>query len=273
MRRVSAEAVAAGHHIIGPAGTEPTKVVETDIETDDFGTPAVVVATLDSGATLRIATGSQVQVAVDGREASGSIPAQDGTPEAVIAHAVSVHPESVQLQAIAERLGRGVNVKSGAHLQDVHDLALSLLVDFADTANALRVCDLLTQLPYDGNFGRWKWIEGVLALASYLAYDGGDITRAAAYSVSLRTADDGETDPLKAKLAAAVRQRQLNDPNLYDPEISRAAAAADAAAEKDWRVVRLTALLYLRSHGGSETLATEELNRRIHNELLAIRAV
>ncbi|MBG6178910.1 DUF6707 family protein [Arthrobacter sp. CAN_A1] len=274
VRRLSAEAVTAGHHIIGPAGAEPTKVVGTDIENDDFGTPAVVVATLDSGDTLRIATGSQVQIAVDDAEAgAGSIPAQDGTPEAVIAHAVSVHPESTQLQGIAERLSNGVNVKSGSNLQDVHDLALSLLVDFADATNAQRVCDLLTPLPFDGNFGRWKWIEGALALASYLAYDDGDPARADAYSASLRTADDAETDPLKAKLAGAVRQRQLNAPNLYDPEISRAAAAGNPAAEKDWRVVRLTALFYLRSHGGSETLTTEELTRRIHNELLAIRAL
>ncbi|MHA7275520.1 DUF6707 family protein [Arthrobacter sp. HLT1-21] len=273
VRRLSAEAVTAGHHIIGPAGAEPTEVVEIDIENDDFGTPAVVVATLDSGDVLRIATGSQVQIAVDDDEAAaGSIPAQDGTPEAVIAHAVSLHPESIRLQGIAERLSNGVNVKSGSNLQDVHDLALSLLVDFADAANAQRVCDLLTPLPFDGNFGRWKWIEGVLALASYLAYDDGDAARAAAYSASLRSADDAETDPLKAKLAAAVRQRQLNAPNLYDPEIGRAVTAGDAAAEKDWRVVRLTALLYLRAHGGSETLTTEELTRRIHNELVAIRA-
>ncbi|MHA7154626.1 DUF6707 family protein [Arthrobacter sp. TMN-50] len=274
VRRLSAEAVTAGHHIIGPAGEDPTKVVDTTIENDDFGTPALVVATLDSGDSLRIAAGSQVQVAVDDAEAgTGSIPAQDGTPEAVIAHAVSVHPESAQLQGIAERLSNGVNVKSGSNLQDVYDLALSLLVDFADATNAQRVCDLLTPLPFDGNFGRWKWIEGALALASYLAYDDGDAARAEAYSASLRTADDAETDPLKAKLAATVRQRQLNAPNLYDPEIGRAATAGDAAAEKDWRVVRLTALFHLRSHGGSETLTTEELTRRIHNELIAIRAL
>ncbi|MHA7274729.1 DUF6707 family protein [Arthrobacter sp. TMT4-20] len=274
IRRVGAEAVTAGHHIIGPAGADPAEVVETDIETDDFGTPAVVVATLESGDTLRIAAGSQVQITVDdGAPVVGAIPAQDGTPEAVIAHAVSVHPESAQLQGLADRLTKGVNFKSGSNLQDVHDLAVSLLVDFADAANALRVCDLLTPLPFDGNFGRWKWIEGALALASYLAYDDGDVARSEAYSASLRTADDAETDPLKAKLAAAVRQRQLNAPNLYDPEISRAAAAGDAAVERAWRVVRLSSLLYLRSHGGSETLTADELTRRIHNELVAIRAL
>lgn len=273
VRRVSAEAVTAGHQIITPASPEPTEVVATDIENDDFGTPSVVVATLDSGDTLRIATGSQVQIAVDDEAGAGSIPAQDDTPEAIIAHAVSVHPEGAELQGIAERLSNGVNVKSGSNLQDVHDLALSLLVDYADATNALRVCDLLTPLPFDGNFGRWKWIEGALALASYLAYDDGDTARADTYSASLRSADDAETDPLKAKLAAAVRQRQLNAPNLYDPEIGRAATAGDQAAEKDWRVVRLTALFYLRSHGGSETLMTQELTRRIHNELVAIRAL
>lgn len=274
VRRLSAEAVTAGQHIIGPASPEPAEVVGTDVETDDFGTPAIVVATLHSGDTLRIAAGSQVQIAVEDHEAgTAAIPAQDGSAEAVIAHAVAVHPENMALKEVAGRLARGVNFKSGSNLQDVRDLALILFVDLADAENALRVCDLLTVLPFDGNFGRWKWIEGALALASHLAHDAGDDDRADAYSASLRTADDAETDPLKAKLAAAVRQRQLNDPNLYDPEVGRAVSAGDTAAERDWRVVRLSALLYLRAHGGSETLTTAELGRRIHNELVAVRAL
>jgi hypothetical protein len=105
-------------------------------------------------------------------------------------------------------------------------------------------------------------------MAAYLTRE--DSARSEAYSEALRVADEAETDPLRAKLNARLRQRQLNDPNLYDPEILRATAAGDRSAEKDWRVLRLGALLYLRAHGGSETLSREVLDRRIANELNAV---
>jgi hypothetical protein len=105
-------------------------------------------------------------------------------------------------------------------------------------------------------------------MAAYLTRE--DEARSEAYSEALRVADEAETDPLRAKLNARLRQRQLNDPNLYDPEILRATAAGDRSAEKDWRVLRLGALLYLRAHGGSETLSREVLDRRIANELNAV---
>ncbi len=268
LQPLAAEAVSAGRRLLLPDGQRTSEVIDAVVEPDDFGVSAVVVATLDSGETLRIATGSTVQV-----EAPEELPgvADEGSPEALIAHVAAVHPESPRVHELAERLTRGVNFKSGSNLQDIRDLALTLYVDLSDGASALKVCDLLTDQPFDGNFGRWNLIEGCLALAAHLTYDDGDTSRAEAYAASLRTADDAETDPLKAKLAAAVRQRQLNEPNLYDREIAR--AAGDPAVEKDWRVLRLSVLLYLRAHGGSETLGAESLDRRIGRELLAIRAL
>ncbi|NKX51668.1 hypothetical protein HER39_14065, partial [Arthrobacter deserti] len=82
----------------------------------------------------------------------------------------------------------------------------------------------------------------------------------------------GDADPFRAKMNATVRQRQMNEPNLYDKEIHRAMAAVDKAAERDWRVLRLGVLVFLRAHGGSETLDPPELAWRIRNELVAIRA-
>lgn len=268
LQPLAAEAVSAGRRLLLPDGQRTSEVIDAVVEPDDFGVSAVVIVTVDSGETLRIATGSTVQV-----EAPEELPgvADEGSPEALIAHVAAVHPESPRVHELAERLTRGVNFKSGSNLQDIRNLALTLYVDLSDGASALKVCDLLTDQPFDGNFGRWNLIEGCLALAAHLTYDDGDTSRAEAYAASLRTADDAETDPLKAKLAAAVRQRQLNEPNLYDREIAR--AAGDPAVEKDWRVLRLSVLLYLRAHGGSETLGAESLDRRIGRELLAIRAL
>ncbi|TDK24807.1 hypothetical protein E2F48_13475 [Arthrobacter crusticola] len=268
-RPVAAEVLAAGQRIALPDGSGYVEVGSVDIESDDFGVPAVVVATLAGGRTLRIASGSVVSVeAVGGAPLVPAVAADDGSPEELVAQVAALHPGSDRISELAERLARGINFKSGSNLQDLHDLALTLFVDRGDTDSALRTADLLTDLGFDGNFGRWKWIESALAMAAYLTRD--DEARSAAYSVALRVADESETDPLRAKVNAAVRQRQLNNPNLYDPEILRATAAGNRAAEKDWRVLRFGVLLYLRAHGGSETLSRDVLDRRIANELSAV---
>ncbi len=268
-RPVAAEALAAGQRIALPDGSGYVEVGSVDIESDDFGVPAVVVATLAGGRTLRIASASVVSVeAASGAPLVPAVAADDGSPEELVAQVAALHPGSDRIGELAERLARGINFKSGSNLQDLHDLALTLFVDRGDTDSALKTADLLTDLGFDGNFGRWKWIESALAMAAYLTR--GDEARSAAYSAALRVADESETDPLRAKVNAAVRQRQLNNPNLYDPEIVRATAAGNRAAEKDWRVLRLGVLLYLRAHGGSETLSREVLDRRIANELSAV---
>ncbi len=271
VRPVTADALTAGQSVVLPAG-DAVEVLETWVETDDFGTPAVVVAGLSDGGSLRMAAKSTVYVPLSNdQDVAAPVAADDGSPEALVAHVAAIHPESERLRELADRLGRGVNVKSGSHLHDLHDIAMILFVDLADPANALRTADLLATLPYDGNFGRWKWIESALAMAAFITRDNAE--RSAWYSTALRVPDDAEPDPLRAKSAAAVRQRQLNDPNLYDPEIVRASAAPDRAAEKEWRVLRLGALLYLRAHGGSQTLSREALERRIANELRTIASL
>ncbi len=270
-RPLPAEAVAAGQRIALPDGTGYTEVTGVEVESDDFGVPALVVASLAGGGTLRLASGSIVSVEAAGTPVAPAVAADDGSPEELVAQVAALHAGSPRVAELAERLARGINFKSGSNLQDLHDLALTLFVDRGDAAGALKTADLLTGLGFDGNFGRWKWVESALAMAAYLTRD--DEPRSAAYSAALRVADEAETDPLRAKLNAQMRQRQLNNPNLYDPEILRATAAGDRAAEKDWRVLRLGALLYLRAHGGSETLAREVLDRRIANELNAVAAL
>lgn len=281
---VKAEAVTRGHKFLTRSRTHSAAVVSTAVELDDFGTPALILATLEDGTTVRIAHGSTIRVvsnrpklikgtalALDDLEL---IPAEEGTPEAVIVAVARAHPDRPKIQRIAARLSRGLNTKSGSNLQDVRDLAHALFVDLEDKDNALIVCRLITDLPFDGNFGRWKWIQSALALAAYISYDAGELAAAERFAEALRApdaADDG--DPFRAKVSATVRQRQMNEPNLYDKEIHRAMAAVDKSAERDWRVLRLGVLMFLHAHGGSETLDPPELDRRISNELIAIRAL
>ena len=52
----------------------------------------------------------------------------------------------------------------------------------------------------------------------------------------------------------------------------RAIDNGNQEAEREWRFLRLEALLFLRAHGGSETIDEDELGRRIGNELEAVRA-
>ena len=200
------------------------------------------------------------------------IPEPEGTPEAVVRAAVANHKGKNGVQVLAERLAKGINTKSGSCLRDLSNLAFDLCIVLRDPDNALRVADLLNVLPFDGNPDRWASIERALALSSFICREGGQTERAAVYEKLLRAHESEETDPFKARIAAKVRQRALNEPNLYDKEIFRAIDNGNHEAEREWRFLRLESLLFLRAHGGSETLGEEELGRRIGIELDAVRA-
>jgi hypothetical protein len=322
----------AGEHLILPDGNRSAEIHRVDVETDDFGTPAIVLATLSGGGVLRIAAGSLVRVTADDAEpataasdggapaseeatpdapgpgdATGSdatepvttppaavvvppqpaappavsgpseadlalIPAPDGTPESVVEAAAEAHPAAVGVLLLSERLAKGINTKSGSCLKDLSDLAQELFVTLKDPENALAVADLLNVLPFDGNPDRWASVEASLALSSYICRQLGQDQRAGIYEKLLRAPEAMETDPFKARINAKVRQRSLNEPNLYDKEIFRSIDNANPDAERDWRLLRLEALLFLRAHGGSETIGTAELERRIGNELVSVRA-
>jgi hypothetical protein len=272
LRAVPAEVLAVGDMLALPDGGEPAEVSAVVVENDDFGVPALVVATIAGERRIRLATGSMAYLEpADAELGLSAVAADHGSPEELIAQIAQAHPESQAIQGVAARLARGINLKAGSNLQDLHQFALTLLIDEGDTASALSVADLLAQLPFDGNFGRWKWIEGGLAIAAYLTRH--DDARSARYSAAIRAAEDAETDPLRAKTAAMYRQRQLNEPNVYDPEILRASTAGKTDVERDWRVLRIGVLLYLRAHGGSKTLSRDVLERRIAAELAAVGAL
>ncbi|SDL59542.1 hypothetical protein SAMN04487916_11140 [Arthrobacter sp. ov407] len=340
----------AGDHLILPDGNRSAEIHRVDVQTDDFGTPAMVLATLSGGGVLRIAAGSLVRVTDDAEpdtptasdtddddgasgapagsddaddSASGApelpasgpspepeeevsdaaesdnttaavvvppqpvappavsgpseadlalIPAPDGTPESVVEAAAEAHPGAVGVLLLSERLAKGINTKSGSCLKDLSDLAHELFVTLKDAENALAVADLLNVLPFDGNPDRWASVESSLALSSYMCRQLGQDQRAGIYEKMLRAPEAMETDPFKARINAKVRQRSLNEPNLYDKEIFRSIDNANPDAERDWRLLRLEALLFLRAHGGSETIGAAELERRIGNELESVRA-
>ncbi|HSL38459.1 MAG TPA: DUF6707 family protein [Arthrobacter sp.] len=339
----------SGDHLLLPDGNRSAEIQRVDVETDDFGTPAMVLATLTGGGGLRIAASSTVLIvgAAAGADeptvadagsampphepatapatgaaggqgsvagslptgvqgdaggqdraeeaaapavvvpplppvppvASGPseedlalIPALEGTPESVVQAVAEAHPNSAGLLLLSERLAKGINTKSGSCLKDLSDLAQELFIILKDAESALAVADLLNVLPFDGNRGRWASVEASLALSSYICRQLGQEERAAVYEKFLRAPDAMETDPFKARINAKVRQRSLNEPNLYDKEIFRSMDNSNPDAEREWRLLRLEALLFLRAHGGSETIGAAELERRIGNELESVRS-
>lgn len=199
------------------------------------------------------------------------IPAPVDKPEAFMRSIDEEHPGRHMVHELAQRLSKGINVKSGSCLKDLRDLAYELYVGQEDPDKAIKVADLLAVLPYDGNPARWSSIESALGLASHLAREAGDEGRAEAYGELLRAPDTAETDPFRAKMAERVRERTLNQPNLYEKEVDRAVEARDHAEERAWRMLRLGSLLHLRAHGGSTAFAQDELDRRIEVELGAVR--
>lgn len=329
-----AGSLTTGSHILLPDGRRTAEIDQVELEHDDFGSPALVLASLSGGGTLRVAIGTMVTV-VDGahddvtqlplpanlpeptapgeasapndgrQEQPGAgtgpvavtpavvvpplpplppavtgpseeelalIPAPAGTPESVVEAAAEAHPDAEGVLLLADRLSKGVNFKSGSCLKDLSDLAHELFITLKDADGALSVADLLTVLPYDGNPGRWTSVEASLALASYICRQDGQDKRAEVYEKLIRTPENQETDPFKARMAAKVRQRSLNEPNLYDKEIFRSIDNSNHDAEREWRLLRLESLLFLRAHGGSETIGMSELERRISNELEAVRS-
>jgi hypothetical protein len=200
------------------------------------------------------------------------IPEPDGTPEAVVRAAAANHKGKNGVQVLSERLAKGINTKSGSCLRDLSDLAFDLCIVLRDPDHALAVADLLNVLPFDGNLDRWASIERALALSSFICREAGQSERAAVYEKLLRAPESQEEDPFKARINARVRQRSLNEPNLYDKEIFRAIDNGNHEAEREWRFLRLEALMFLRAHGGSKTIGEDELARRIGNELESVRA-
>ncbi|MFE4834998.1 DUF6707 family protein [Arthrobacter sp. NPDC056691] len=352
----------AGDHLLLPDGERSAEIHSVEVETDDFGSPAIVLATLTGGGTLRIAAGSSVRIpspetdgfpspeaadtvapktaavvedgavansaAADGagtadgatqtadaqaadagtplsavgNEAAGGpartaptavvvpplpsttpvvigpgaedlalIPEPAGTPESVVEAVAEAHPDSVGVQLLADKLVKGINTKSGSCLKDLSDLAHELFIMLKDAEASLTVADLLNVLPFDGNPGRWASVEASLALSSYVCRQTGHKDRAAVYEKLLRAPENQETDPFKARMQARVRQRSLNEPNLYDKEIFRSIDNSNHEAEREWRQLRLESLLFLRAHGGSQTISGSELERRIANELESVR--
>jgi hypothetical protein len=327
-----------GDQLLLPDGDRSAEIQRVDVETDDFGTPALVLATLTGGGMLRIAAGSTVLLTVAGpgveppdtgtesgrsddavpplqlsqplpREGSGAdggaedsgaaaapavvvpplpagppavscpsdeelalIPALEGTPESVVEAVAEAHPGAEGVLLLSERLTKGINTKSGSCLKDLSDLAHELFIILKDAENALAVADLLNVLPFDGNPGRWSSVQASLALSSYICRQLGQEERAAVYERFLRAPEAMDADQFKARINAKVRQRSLNEPNLYDKEIFRSIDNSNPDAEREWRLLRLQSLLFLRAHGGSETIGGHELERRIGNELESVRS-
>ncbi|HEY8752629.1 MAG TPA: DUF6707 family protein [Arthrobacter sp.] len=318
-----AGSLTTGDQLLLPDGERTAEILLVEFEPDDFGTPAVVLANLTGGGTIRIAAGSSVKIldtraqdttavdiapdavthlsvaehpvteveaapvapavvvpplpaippAVSGPSADelARIPEPQGTPEAVVAAAAEAHPDDVGVLLLADKLAKGINFKSGSCLKDLSDLAHELFITLKDPDGALAVADLLNVLPFDGNPGRWASVEASLSLSSYICRQDRQEERAEVYEKMLRTPENQETDPFKARMNAKVRQRSLNEPNLYDKEIFRSIDNSNHEAEREWRLLRLESLLFLRAHGGSESIGTAELQRRISNELEAVR--
>ncbi|WP_434617268.1 DUF6707 family protein [Arthrobacter sp. A5] len=236
----------------GPAGTAPRQRVGTAVVSGNDGT-------------------SRPGAGRPAPEAAPKIPADAGTPEAVVAAAAAAHGGHETVQRLAGRLAKGLNYKSGANLQVVRDLVQVLFVELQDDSNAVAVAGLIVDLPYDANPGRWNPIEHCLAVSYYLARSNGDAHRAEQLAEALRAPDRAELDAFRAKINATVRQRSLDEPNLYDKEINRSIANGERDQEPQWRELRLNTLLHLLAHGGSRTHDDAELLRRINNELTEIR--
>ncbi|QOT21393.1 DUF6707 family protein [Paenarthrobacter sp. YJN-D] len=261
----------------GDAGTADSPGPDSgtaDSSTTDSSTSSEADADAPAGPAVVVPPRPETPPAYTGPSAEelALIPEPEGTPESVVSAAAANHKGKNGVQVLADRLAKGINTKSGSCLRDLSNLAFDLCIVLRDPDHALEVADLLNVLPFDGNLDRWASIERALALSSFICREAGQPERAAVYEKLLRAPESQEEDPFKARINARVRQRSLNEPNLYDKEIFRAIDNGNHEAEREWRFLRLEALMFLRAHGGSKTIGEDELARRIANELESVRA-
>jgi len=277
LRHLKAQEVQPGDSFLTRRGEPAPAVASVRTVRDDFGTPALVIATLEGGREVKIAHGSVIRVRTDRPEERKAAidttfsPVDAGSPESRIVVVGQRHPEDEELVATTARLSRGLNLRSGSHLEDLFGMAERLYLLHEDVEGALGALGLLTNLPWDGAVGRWKSIQAALSLASQILREEGDHITAANLGRRLLEADEVPSEPGRAARVLEVRQRQLNEPPLYEREISKALQARDAAGEFQWRKARFGTLLYLRARGGSETLSDADLDSRITRERGTLR--
>lgn len=277
LRHLKAQDVRPGDSFLTRRGEPAPAVASTRVVRDDFGTPALVIATLVGGREVRIAHGSVIRVRTDRPEEvkaaadTAFSPVDAGSPESRIVAVGQRHLDDAELTATAARLSHGLNLRSGAQLEDVFGMAERMYLLHEDVEGTLTTLGLLTNLPWDGAVGRWKSIQAALGLAALILREDGDHITAANLGSRLKEADEVPSEPGRAARVLEVRQRQLDEPQLYDREISRALQARDAEAEFRWRRARFAQLLYLRGRGGSQTLTDQDLDSRIHRELGTLR--
>ena len=277
LRHLKAQDVQPGDSFLTRRGEPAPAVASTRVVRDDFGTPALVIATLHGGREVRIAHGSVIRVRTDRPEevkaaADASFsPVDAGSPESRVVAVGQRHLDDVELTATAARLSHGLNLRSGSQLEDLFGMAERMYLLHEDTEGTLSTLGLLTNLPWDGAVGRWKSIQAALGLASQILREEGDHITAENLGARLREADEVPSEPGRAARVLEVRQRQLDAPQLYEREISKALQSRDQEAEYRWRRARFAQLLYLRGRGGSQTLTDADLDSRIARELGTLR--
>ncbi|MDY6056068.1 DUF6707 family protein [Micrococcus sp.] len=277
LRHLKAQEVQPGDSFLTRRGEDAPPVARTRVVRDDFGTPAVVVATLEGGRDVRIAYGSVIRVRTDRPEPVSAAPdttfspVDAGSPEARVVAVGQRHLDDLELTTTAARLSHGLNLRSGSQLEDLYGMAERMYLLHEDTEGTLSTLGLLTNLPWDGAVGRWKSIQAALGLAAQILREEGDHITAANLGSRLKEADEVPSEPGRAARVLEVRQRQLDEPQLYEREISRALQARDVPAEYRWRRARFEQLLYLRGRGGSQTLTDADLDSRIARELGTLR--
>ena len=95
----------SGDHLLLPDGNRSAEIQRVDVETDDFGTPAMVLATLTGGGGLRIAAASTVLILEAAAEAEETASDDAGSPLQLVEPATE--DGSVDVEAYTGGPGQG----------------------------------------------------------------------------------------------------------------------------------------------------------------------
>ena len=175
--------------------------------------------------------------------------------------AFDADPESEKiLKRVKAKASKGFKFTKANCLESATNLAFYLYI-FRRAEEALGVCEFLGQYPFDGNFNLWTWIELSLSLQSRIYIES-----------SLKDKSDACVRRLaEAGYVKARLQGELLEDNVKD--IEQAVADGSKTDERDYRVLVLQELCFMKALGGSGKYPAGKLEEMIQDNLKHLRRI
>jgi hypothetical protein len=141
------------------------------------------------------------------------------------------YPKSKQIKQHANSLKNGFSLNSSKDLENICLLSYWLYILENNMELSLKVCKIVQEETFDGNYNKWTWLEGIYQLCAYLTKEN----ERNFYIKKLKSPVEILNEDKKISLYKKTVERRLNDTSLYFKEIQTAIEKKDVGSEMNWR--------------------------------------